>query len=101
MTIENFTYGQAHIASAADGLRIEADVNFNNGQAADINNGHVLRVAEDESTTIVADFHKLPGASHRTYFGEPSLDEQIELTTAIDAFCADVSDKSYKLIVEV
>lgn len=97
MTIENFSYGLAHISNVVGDLHLEADVSINNGKATDINNGHVLRVAEDESTTIVADFHKLPGANHRTYFGEPTLDEQIELTTAIDTFCTDVTDKSYEL----
>ena len=99
MKIENFTTGQAHIKSEVNTMILEADVNFNNGKAAEINNGHVYRVEDDVNTTV-ADFSSYPGTNHRTYFGQPDLDEQIVIMTAIETFCTEVTGKTYKLMTE-
>lgn len=100
MTIENFNSAQVRIADTTDGLHIAADVTVANGKATNIGNGHVARIDEDGAETPVAEFSSYPGANHRTLYGEPTLDEQIALMTAIDAFCTEVREKSYTMVME-
>lgn len=99
MTIEHLSSAQARIVALQDGLRIEADVNINSlGRADGIGNGHVARTdADGAAGEPLADFSSYTGSRHRTMYGEPTLEQQIELLTIIDTFCADIRSRTYTL----
>lgn len=93
MQIESFLSAEARIIDEPSvGLKIEADIKIYNGKATDISNGQVMR-----DDVIVAGFSSFSGVNHRTYYGEPNIDEQIEMATIVDTFCNAVREKDYLL----
>lgn len=101
MKIEKFLYGQARIVvepTPEQPLRIEADVNINDGKVVDVNNGRVLRI-EDETPTLAAEFSSYAGATHLTWFGVADTDAQIELVSVVNSFCSEVREQVFSLVL--